>query len=84
MADKTTLQERVARARAKAAELRAAGELVWLDPVQKAMAEPKSRTKAIKAMCYQCMGGGDTPNWRDEVRACKAIHCALHHVRPYR
>lgn len=40
----------------------------------------KSPTKAIKAKCIDCMGCED---YRNRVRDCKTVTCALHPYRPY-
>ena len=54
-----------------------------LDPLQRARQNPTSKTLAIRAHCWQCVGADGTPNWTDEVRQCPVLKCALHHVRPY-
>ena len=63
---------------------RAAGELVRLDPIQKANANPTSLRFAINAKCCDCAGGNDEPNWRARVKYCNIIKCTLHPVRQYR
>lgn len=55
-----------------------------LDPMQKAKANPASKTFAIRAMCWDCVGGDGTPGWQNEIKLCPVAKCALHHVRPYK
>jgi hypothetical protein len=56
--------------------------------VRKANADPRSKVKAIRAMCFQCFGGTkeEMPDagWKDEIRNCTAPDCALYRHRPYR
>jgi hypothetical protein len=54
-----------------------------LNPMESAHQDPASKTKAIKAACWDCVGGEHTPNWQNEVSLCFVKKCALHHVRPY-
>ncbi len=72
----------IARERAK--ELRESGvQIVRLDPIEKARANPRSKALAIKAMCWDCVGAGADPNPRGQVRTCQIIRCPLHPVRPW-
>lgn len=57
---------------------------VRLDPIQKAAADPKSKTKAIAGKCYDCEGRDSDPHWRWRVGNCGVKGCALWPVRPYR
>ena len=57
---------------------------VRLDPLQKALANPGSLKLAIRAACWDCVGGDATPNWQDEVKHCPVLKCGLHHVRAYK
>lgn len=60
-----------------------------LSPMERARLNPESRALAVRAYCYDCMGGqpighantnGDV---RKMVRNCSAIKCALWDVRPW-
>ena len=55
-----------------------------LNPVEKALANHQSKSLAIRAFCYQCMGEGGDPGWQNEIRNCTAPKCALYNHRPYR
>ena len=66
-----------------------AGELVVEhNLMKKAAADPKSKTKAIAAFCFNCMGGTidelPDPGWKDAIRTCTAPGCPLYPHRPYR
>ena len=65
----------------KARELN--GTSVRLNPIERAKLYPKSKAKAIKAKCFDCVGQGYDPNWQKEVRECACIDCPLHNVRPF-
>lgn len=72
-------------ARQKRAQMKADGiDVKILNPTEKALADPKSRSKAIRATCYECLGAEDCPNVRNEIGHCMAFDCALWHLRPYR
>lgn len=74
----------IERAQAKLAQMRADGiEVQRLTPTEKALADPASRPKAIRATCYECLGAEDCPNIRDEIAFCTAWGCALWHLRPH-
>lgn len=51
-----------------------------MNPVEKAKANPRSKALAIRAMCYQCVGGELVVQ---QVRNCASDECALHPHRPY-
>jgi hypothetical protein len=51
-----------------------------MNPVEKALANPNSKAMAIRAMCYQCVGGERAV---DTIRNCSSHACALHPHRPY-
>lgn len=56
------------------------------NPILAYDADPKSRAKAVKAMCAQCMGctrDEIAPGFRDQVRDCTSQKCALYRFRPY-
>lgn len=53
------------------------------DPVRKAQEKPDSRSLAIRAYCWTCMGGGKMPNVQRAIGTCNVSSCALHHARPY-
>jgi hypothetical protein len=69
--------DRMARMRAAAATAER------LDPTEKARRNPKSRSLAINAKCYDCEGRDSDPcvNWR--IGNCKVPRCPLYPVRPY-
>lgn len=69
------------KARQAMIEKRAAGELVYLNPMQKAARHPDSLRMAINAKCWECVGGINAPH---EVAHCTAWGCPLWPVRPYR
>jgi hypothetical protein len=73
------------KAQLRMQELRAKGELhiERLDPVEKARRNPKSKTLAIKAHCWECMGAGADPNTKQNIRDCGVTTCALHPHRPW-
>jgi hypothetical protein len=56
---------------------------VTLSPIEKARANPKSQKYAIRAACWDCVGGGHTASWQNEVRLCNISSCGLFLVRPY-
>lgn len=75
----------LALAQQKLAQMRADGiEVERLNPIEKALTDPKSRTKAIRAACYECLGGEECPNIRREIGRCTDFGCGLWHLRPYR
>lgn len=51
-----------------------------MNPVEKALANPNSKAMAIRAMCYQCVGGERAV---DTIRNCSSHSCALYPHRPY-
>jgi hypothetical protein len=53
-----------------------------LDPIERARANPASRSLAIKAKCFDCVGCGADPGWRWQVGNCTAV-CPLTPFRPY-
>jgi hypothetical protein len=54
-----------------------------LNPLEKAIANPKSRILAIKAFCFTCMGSGDDKGWKLSIKHCTCINCPLYSFRPY-
>lgn len=71
-------------AREKLTQMKADGiEVQRLTPTEKALADPASYPKAIRAACYECLGGEDCPNIRDQIAYCTAWDCALWHRRPH-
>jgi hypothetical protein len=78
-----SLSPALQRAHAAQAAKRAAGELVRLDPIARAAANPTSLRAAITAKCWDCMGGDADPGTRQRIRECECPRCPLHHVRPY-
>ncbi len=56
---------------------------VVLDPIQKAAANPRSRSLAIRGKCYECQGCDADPCWQWRVGNCDITGCSLHPLRPY-
>lgn len=54
-----------------------------MNPRDQALAKPQSKTAAIRAMCWDCLGRGADGNWQKAIRECEIVKCPLHHVRPY-
>ena len=52
-----------------------------MNPLEKALANPGSKTLAIRAKCWDCEG--QEAGWQRRVRACVVPGCGLYHVRPY-
>lgn len=74
------------KARAAARAKREAGEetiLPRLTPIEASQADPTSRAKAIKAKCYECMGGEESDNWKKDVKHCSSYGCPLRGLRPF-
>jgi len=69
------------KARQAMIEKRAAGELQYLNPIQKAARNPESLRKAVNGKCWECVGG---VNAIREISHCTAWGCPLWPVRPYR
>lgn len=55
-------------------------EVVRMNPIERAKANPNSKVAAIKAMCYSCVGGERAV---DSIRHCTTHFCALYPHRPY-
>lgn len=54
-------------------------------PIEHSDDDPNSKAKAIKAMCYHCVGGEADGNWRGTVRGCTSGNtCPLYKVRPFK
>ncbi len=49
-----------------------------LDPIEKAIQNPKSLRYAINAKCFDCCCFQ-----KPDVRFCTAVDCPLHHLRPW-
>lgn len=63
---------------------REAGEKVErLDPLEKARRNPASKALALRAKCFDCMGGDSEPGVRKKVRECSVTRCPLHPHRPW-
>lgn len=50
-----------------------------LNPMEKHLADPKSRAKAMKAKCWDCTNGQ-----RAEIKHCPCTDCPLYAFRPYK
>ncbi len=61
-----------------------------VSPIERARANPADRTLAVRAYCYDCMGGQPVgrknPNGdvRKQVGECTTVSCALWGVRPWK
>jgi hypothetical protein len=55
------------------------GEIIRLNPVERAQANPKSKALAIKAHCYVC--SGESAN---EAKLCTVQKCPLYLHNPYK
>ena len=86
MTDTTHLSAALQKAQAaKKAKKEAGEETIRLTPMEAHQADPLSKAKAIKAKCYECMGGDcEGVNWRREIKLCSATECPLFPVRPYK
>lgn len=68
----------------RAARVVAGDQSERLDPLQKAIQNPKSLRLAINAKCWDCVGAGKDPNPRKMIRECACgSYCPLFPVRPY-
>jgi len=73
---------------------RDAGEVVRrLTPVEKFLRNPSSRTAAVQANCFLCVGGAADPGWRWRIGNCalgpltnpeNLTGCPFYAMRPYR
>lgn len=69
---------------AREAKLAAGIPLERLDPMQRAAANPTSRSLAIAAKCFDCVGGSNADGgYRRCIRECPSTRCALYAFRPY-
>jgi hypothetical protein len=71
------------KARIRQRELREAGKLRVLNPLERAAQDPKSMRKAVNAKCYDCQGGDADYGVRERIRSCDVVRCPLNPVRPY-
>jgi hypothetical protein len=77
-------RERLLKAQQKMNAMRAAGwKPVLLNPVEKALANPKSTKLAIVAHCWTCSGANADPGVKFRVRDCSVKSCALWPHRPW-
>lgn len=51
------------------------------DPLEKALADPRSYVKAVRAKCWDCLGRPGSRTRDREILACEADHCPLWHLR---
>jgi hypothetical protein len=74
------------KAQAAMAAKRAAGiEIERLNPAEKAAKSPASRSLAIAAKCFDCVGGENADGgFRRCIRECPSTKCALYQLRPYK
>lgn len=78
--DKMKLGLQEYRERVKSGEIQS----VKLNPTERAKQNPRSKALAIRANCFECVGGDATPNWQKEVLNCSlADKCSLFLHRPY-
>ena len=57
------------------------GEIVRLNPTEKAKANPTSMRRAINANCYECNG---QENWVTRTRECPTPTCPFYNFRPHK
>lgn len=77
--------EQIARMQAARKAAREAGVVgVRTNPIEKAKADPTSRSKAINAMCYDCQGRDGDPHYQWRIGNCPSKECPLYPLRPYR
>jgi hypothetical protein len=48
-----------------------------------AVGEPAAPARAIKAICFECVGGGADDGPKLAIRDCRVLTCPLHPVRPW-
>ncbi len=72
--------EKAQAARKARLESGEAVQSVRLNPIERARLKPKSKSLAIKAMCYHCVGGEQAVQ---TIRHCTSTTCPLYTVRPY-
>lgn len=55
------------------------------DPISRWKADPRSRTLAIEAKCWDCCGSGadGVEFTRETIGECVCTSCPLHSFRPY-
>lgn len=81
------MSEALQKAAKRAAEMRESGEMEILNPLQKSAKNPDSRALALKAKCFECVGGtldASPDNWRNEIRHCSSKTCPLMPWRSYK
>lgn len=73
-------------AKEKREQMKAEGiKVVFKNPIEKALENPKSLRLAINAKCFDCVGRDYDPNYRARIRDCTAVDvCSLHPLRPFR
>ena len=77
-------------AQKKRKEMTEAGVKPVINPILKADNNPKSKTLAIHATCFECYGGtrddpGISKGIRDGIRSCMSDgYCSLHPHRKYK
>ncbi|MEN8251511.1 MAG: hypothetical protein ABFS32_21480 [Bacteroidota bacterium] len=54
------------------------GKVKILDPIEKALQNPKSLRAAINGKCFDCCC-----YQKQEVKYCTAVNCPLHYLRPW-
>lgn len=73
--------KRAREARKKAAE---EGRLTKRNPLQMAADAPTNVKLAVKAKCFDCVGGeAADKGYRITIKECPAKRCPLYAVRPY-
>lgn len=75
------------KARIAQQRMREEGIIPITNPILKHKDKPNSRSLAIAAKCFECMGGTteESPaGWKGEVRSCSSFGCSLHSFRPYK
>lgn len=82
---KADLRARMLRGQEKMREMRAAGwKPVHKNPIEQALDKPNSLKAAIKAKCWECVGGDHDPGAKFRVRDCAVgARCPLYPHRPW-
>ena len=84
----TTKEEALLLARKALQEKQQAGKVhKEHNLIKRYESDPKSRSRAVHAMCFNCQGG-DRDNlpdggWKNEIRECR-VDCPLKAFRPYK
>lgn len=79
----STLKERLTLASEALKAKRAAGEIEYVDPIERSARNPQSLSLAIKAMCWECVGRNADGDAKRQIGNCTYPGCSLWGLRPY-